>query len=219
MILFTKSYKEEESFHVLFDETEAAHHLALALRRRLINRPNSTEVIFVCIGTDRSTGDALGPLVGSYLSEMHRNTLVYGTLIRPVHAVNLAETITLVEKTHVSPFIVAVDACLGQLSSVGQITLSDGALQPGAGVHKKLPQIGHVHITGIVNVGGFMEYFVLQNTRLGIVVPMAKVIADAIALSISELTYPHLQAEADMSLKKEVNNSRWGAFFRGKTAP
>ncbi len=219
MVLFTKSYKEDESFHVLFDENEAAQNLGVALRRRLIHRPVGTEIIFVCVGTDRSTGDALGPLVGSYLAEVNCNTFVYGTLTQPVHAVNLAETIAVIEKTHISPFVVAVDACLGQLSSVGQITLSDGALQPGTGVHKKLPQIGHVHITGIVNVGGFMEYFVLQNTRLGIVVPMAKVIAEAIAWSMTGLTYANVQDDVEMALKKEVTNSRWGALFRGKTAP
>lgn len=219
MVLFTKSYKEEESFHVLFDETEAARNLGFALRRRLMSLPIGTEIIFVCIGTDRSTGDALGPLVGSYLSENQRNTFVYGTLTKPVHAVNLSETITLVEKSHATPFVVAIDACLGQLSNVGQITLSDGALQPGAGVHKKLPPVGHVHITGIVNVGGFMEYFVLQNTRLGVVVPMAKVIAEAITWSVNGLTHPSLQTETEMVLKKEVSNSRWGALFRGKAVP
>ncbi|MGB4008573.1 MAG: DUF1256 domain-containing protein, partial [Bacillota bacterium] len=36
------------------------------------------------------------------------------------------------------------------------------------------------HITGIVNVGGFMEYLVLQNTRLSLVIRMAEAIAGGI---------------------------------------
>ncbi|MEW6230356.1 MAG: DUF1256 domain-containing protein, partial [Bacillota bacterium] len=37
------------------------------------------------------------------------------------------------------------------------------------------------HVTGIVNVGGYMEYLVLQNTRLCLVMRMAEVIATALA--------------------------------------
>jgi len=47
-----------------------------------------------------------------------------------------------------------------------------------------LPPVGDMHITGIVNVGGFMEYFVLQNTRLSLVMKMSHIIAEAIFLSL-----------------------------------
>ncbi|MNN53765.1 hypothetical protein D3C81_1685430 [compost metagenome] len=40
-----------------------------------------------------------------------------------------------------------------------------------------------MHITGIVNVGGFMEYLVLQNTRLSLVMNMADVIARGIHMA------------------------------------
>ena len=55
-----------------------------------------------------------------------------------------------------------------------------GPVKPGAGVNKELPAVGDIHITGIVNVSGFMEYFVLQNTRLHLVMKMAKTIANGI---------------------------------------
>jgi putative sporulation protein YyaC len=69
---------------------------------------------------------------------------------------------------------------LGQVESVGSITLATGALRPGAGVNKKLQEVGEIHFTGIVNVGGYMEYFVLQNTRLGLVWKLADIIAQSI---------------------------------------
>ena len=40
--------------------------------------------------------------------------------------------------------------------------------------------MGEIHITGIVNVSGFMEYFVFQNTSLHLVMEMAKTIANGI---------------------------------------
>lgn len=140
--------------------------------------------VILCIGTDRSTGDALGPLIGTQLSRQNLPQLhVYGTLDEPVHATNLEENIHNIHQTFLNPFIIAVDACLGRMDSVGFITLADGPLKPGAGVHKQLPEVGEAHMTGIVNVGGFMEYMVLQNTRLNLVWRMSENICSLISQS------------------------------------
>lgn len=135
-------------------------------------------VVLLCIGTDRSTGDALGPLIGSHLMEAGPQLYtVLGTLESPVHASNLVETMGWIERTYDNPLVVAVDACLGRAESVGMLTVGRGSLKPGAGVNKSLPPVGQLYVTGVVNVGGFMEYFVLQNTRLSLVTRMARVAA------------------------------------------
>ncbi|WP_132243809.1 spore protease YyaC [Marinisporobacter balticus] len=145
------------------------------------------DLVIICIGTDRSTGDALGPLIGHKLEKSlkrHDNVFVHGTLDQPVHAKNLDTSIDFIYKTYKSPFVIAIDACLGKLESVGRIRIGSGPLKPGAGVNKTLPSIGNMHITGIVNLGGFMEYIVLQNTRLHLVMKMADTIADGIQYSL-----------------------------------
>jgi putative sporulation protein YyaC len=161
------------------------HHLTELIQ----SRPDKPQLVVVCIGTDRSTGDSLGPLVGSRLQTLLASDVcpVYGTLDQPVHAVNLSETISLISRLYTNPFIIAVDACLGQLSSVGMVTVGSGPLKPGAGVNKTLPEVGDIHITGIVNVGGFMEYFVLQNTRLSVVMRMAECIAQSLSDTIASI--------------------------------
>jgi len=139
-------------------------------------------IVVICIGTDRSTGDCLGPLVGSKLICKHNNFFeLYGNLDQPVHAGNLQECLNSIEQKYSDPFIIALDACLGSIDNVGHITIGDGSLHPGAGVNKSLPPVGHIYITGIVNVGGFMEYLVLQNTRLNLVMKMADVIVTGLA--------------------------------------
>lgn len=170
------SYTEPNINEIL---TKQLYHIFSAV-------PAEQEIILVCVGTDRSTGDSLGPLVGTALNKLVETdgVFLFGTLDHPVHAVNLRDTIHAIEHKHPNPFIVAIDACLGQLSSVGIIQIGDGPVKPGAGVNKDLPSIGNMHVTGIVNVGGFMEYFVLQNTRLSIVMKMAEVIANAIYLAL-----------------------------------
>lgn len=145
------------------------------------------ELVFLCIGTDRSTGDALGPLVGHKLERplsRYDHIYVYGTLAEPVHAKNLQEYINLINKTCKNPFIIAIDACLGRVDRVGCITIGEGPLTPGAGVNKQLPSVGNLHIMGIVNLGGYMEYMILQNTRLQLVMKMADAIAEGIKFSI-----------------------------------
>ncbi|WP_034634360.1 spore protease YyaC [Desulfofundulus thermocisternus] len=146
-------------------------------------------LILLCIGTDRSTGDCLGPLVGSRLASSQQDLFtVYGTLENPVHASNLQGVIEEIYRSHRNPLVIAVDASLGSVDSVGFVTIGDGALRPGAGVNKKLPPVGEIHITGIVNVGGFMEYLVLQNTRLNLVMRMADVIAQGLLYTVALCT-------------------------------
>jgi putative sporulation protein YyaC len=171
------------------EDPMAASKLAWDLVDRLQRfglEPESPRIL-LCIGTDRSTGDCLGPLVGSKIDLLQQDFFtVYGTLDKPVHASNLRETLHEINTFFNNPFIIAVDACLGRMENVGSIQLGNGSLQPGAGVNKELPPVGQVHITGIVNVGGFMEYMGLQNTRLNLVMRLADVIVSGLSKTISE---------------------------------
>ena len=148
-----------------------------------------TNIIVLCIGTDRSTGDCLGPLVGYKLSSMDKwkNIFIYGTLDNPVHAKNVHSTLDTIKANHEHPFIIAVDACLGDHERVGCIIVDKGPIAPGAGVNKKLPKVGDMYVIGIVNAGGLAEYLILQNTRLSLVMKMADIISQGICLSFSRL--------------------------------
>jgi putative sporulation protein YyaC len=141
-------------------------------------------LIFCCIGTDRSTGDALGPLIGTWLSE---NTSfpyeIIGTLQKPLHALNLQQTVESLQARTVKPYVIAIDACLGRAEKIGCIVIEKGPLFPGKAVKKELPPVGDLSIKGIVNVGGFQEFTVLQNTRLQLPYDMGKVLSRALLLA------------------------------------
>ena len=141
------------------------------------------QLIILCIGTDRSTGDSLGPLVGHKLKpyiNSYKQVRLLGTLDNPVHAKNLEAYIAKVYYRHPNALVLAIDASLGQLDKVGYIGIKKGPLRPGLGVYKELPIVGDISITGVVNVGGMMEYMVLQNTRLSLVMNMADIICRSI---------------------------------------
>lgn len=182
---------------VRHDDPRAPALLARSLAAALRHMGGDGPPLIVCIGTDRATGDALGPLVGSLLHEHEPlRPWVVGTLDDPVHATNLEATLQRLRPLQARRATLAVDACLGRQENVGTIAFGRGPLQPGAGVNKTLPPVGDFYMTGTVNVGGFMEYFVLQNTRLSLVVRMARVMARAIVDALQAAGVGRLSAPA-----------------------
>lgn len=161
-------------------------------------------IVCLCIGSDRATGDSLGPLVGqSLLAWKERSILerksfspdkkralksmlfVYGTLNHPVHAMNLADTIMQIYRDHADPFIIAIDASLGIKKHIGYVTLGNGPLFPGIGVGKQLPAIGNIHITGIVNCCQNADRNqILQTTHLSTVIELSSFISNSIVHSL-----------------------------------
>lgn len=160
-----------------------------ALNKVLSNKlKKDSSIVILCIGTDRSTGDSLGPLVGHKLKLLLKdNVHLYGDLKEPVHAKNLNETINMINEKHPNSIILAIDASLGNMKNIGKIYIKDEPLSPGSAMNKDLPKIGDISITGIVNIGGTLEFLVLQNTRLYTVMLLSDIISRGIFHTISQL--------------------------------
>lgn len=142
-------------------------------------------IVLLCIGSDRSTGDSLGPLVGHKLKFLTRENLyIYGNLENPVHAKNLCETIEEIHRKFKNPYIIAIDACLGNIQNIGKVCVEEKPLSPGSAMNKNLPEVGNLSITGIVNISGSLEFMVLQNTRLYTVMQLAETISEGIYHSV-----------------------------------
>lgn len=168
-------------------------------------------IIFYCIGTDRSTGDSLGPLTGSYLSELSLFPYhVIGTLQDPLHALNLQERIDEATALYPDAFTVAIDACLSKRDAVGELLFHSGPISPGKAVGKELPPVGDVSIKGIVNIAGFMEQAVLQSTRLQLPFEMSRIIGRALQLAhhrqTSKSVYDRHDDRNDRNARNEVRH-------------
>lgn len=143
-------------------------------------------LIILCIGTDRCTGDALGPLVGYLLRDMdYDNIRVFGALDFPVHAGNVNDIIEHLYDVYMNPFIIAIDAswCKDE-EKVGYINIRQGGLNPGEALKKNIQQIGDITISGVTSttISDDPEtiYMVLSNVRLNLVMNMAESIASII---------------------------------------
>ena len=164
-------------------ETE---QFALHLNRLICAEMTATGtdgVLFLCLGTDRSTGDSRGPLIGHKLRGRRlAGAAVIGTLDKPVHAMNLDLYARYIKLHYPDYVVVAIDASVGSPDHVGYATLGRGALQPGLGVSKNLEAVGDISITGIVGGAGSRDPVMLQSVRLSIVMKMADCICEGICL-------------------------------------
>lgn len=163
----------------------APRMLALQLGR-LISAicPPQTSPVFVCIGSDRVTGDSLGPLVGSKLHCCEKFPHpVYGTLDMPIHALNLDDSMRMIKRFHPNSPIIAIDASLGTRRHQHYITVAPGSLCPGTGVNKQLMAVGDIAITGIINTSGEFAQLILQTTRLSTVMSLADCIYEGILIA------------------------------------
>lgn len=165
------------------EDTERCARLLHAMIGEIMADEKRDGVVFLCIGTDRSTGDSLGPLIGYKLKGQRvRRMEVVGTLERPVHAMNLEQSLVMIRLRYPNHVIVAVDASVGSTEHVGCITLGRGALRPGLGVCKELQAVGDIFITGIVGGYGSYDPLMLQSVRLSVVMRMADYICESIYL-------------------------------------
>jgi putative sporulation protein YyaC len=155
----------------------------------------SKEIIILCIGSDRSTGDSLGPMVGTLLKERNIHYPVYGTLKEPVHALNLKKVLKQIHENHDDPFILGIDACLGDESQIGYIIIKEGSFVPGNALNKVLPSVGDYHMKAIVNhLDHFSPTHSLNSTRLYTVLKLAEIMANIITL-VAKDDHPTMREE------------------------
>ena len=164
-------------------KTYYEHYLAYYEISNFLKDYIDEKTLIVCIGTDKCIGDCLGPLVGTLLKEKFFPLDVFGTLDSPIHALNLDKKITEILKNYPGHKIIAIDACLGSKSSIGNIQIREGPILPGKGVGKKLPQIGHYSIVGIVDKIDENNKFSFNSVRLSFILELAEIVSLSLLLS------------------------------------
>lgn len=163
-----------------FRRTTAQDGLRTLMEQLMLQYTPQRQPFFLCIGTDRSSGDAFGPLLGSYLTEAGYASVI-GTLAYPCDSSNLAERVTELPQNRV---VIAVDAGLARPDAVGKFQVANQPLNPGRSMNKKIPPVGDFSIVGFVNQTGNNSYHILQHTSLHVVRTMAKQLASVIMETI-----------------------------------
>ncbi|WP_066062200.1 spore protease YyaC [Neobacillus soli] len=174
--------KKEGACSISLKETPGENEFVKIVNKlKEVLSKTDNEVIILCVGSDRSTGDSLGPIVGTMLIEKKFSFPVYGTLEKPVHALNIKEILKGIYQSHKEPFILGIDACLGDERQIGLIFLKEGSFIPGNALNKALPSVGDYHMKAIVNnLDPISPAQALNSTRLFVVMRLAEIITEII---------------------------------------
>lgn len=142
---------------------------------------NNDDFVVVCIGTDLAIGDSLGPYTGSLLvNDKDNKIIVYGTLDYPITAKETETLTKTIRKIHPNSKILAIDAAVGNREDIGNVKIINAPIKPGLGVNKNLSAVGDISIIGIVSEKNQAVSKIINDTRLSLVVKMAKTIKNSV---------------------------------------
>lgn len=146
-----------------------------------------SDYIFLCVGSDKITGDAFGPLVGgkleSLFKNLYNNIKVIGTLENPVSGNNLNKEVEKIYNMYENPCVIAIDAALSVKNDIGKIIVTNSKMKFGKGTNKKMLEIGDISIKGVVARDHKIpkyNFSELQNTSLNIVIKLANITSEGI---------------------------------------
>lgn len=148
-----------------------------------------SNLVFLCIGTDRITGDCFGPIVGEKLHQFKNNISVYGSLGEPIVQSNLKNKLDEIYLKFSNPFIVAVDAALSKEENIGKIFVINDSLKLGKGLGKNIANIGDISIKGVIGrkeKSKKRNMQILQNTSLNMVMNLANIVSKGIMEVLQE---------------------------------
>ena len=152
----------------------------------LTNNKCFSNIIFLCIGTDRVQGDSFGPLVGYKLNCLYKcteNTEVIGDFNNLVCAKNIQKVIEEIKNTYKNPFIIAIDSALSKNNNTGEIIVSNKGIYISNTTIGKCIYVGDMSIRGVVGQNTCnhkCNMQILQTIPLGTIMKMADITSNGI---------------------------------------
>ena len=152
---------------------------------KIKNNNSYSEIAFLCVGTDRITGDCFGPLVGTKLTNLlekdnFSNINVYGNLQNNINYTNIDKV---VKKINDNTCIVVIDSALSKKENIGKIIVSNKKTILGKGLNKNKIEIGDISVKCVVakdyKIPNY-NFKVLQNISLNAVMSLANIVSEGI---------------------------------------
>ena len=127
----------------------------------LINNKRFSNIIFLCIGTSKITGDSIGPIVGSNIKRLENEYIhIYGTVENNLNFNNAKKIIENINSNYINPCIITIDAALSNNNSLGDIVLGKGFMKIGKALEKSLCFYSDINIKCVV---GKYHYNINKN--------------------------------------------------------
>ena len=145
--------------------------------------------VVLCIGSDKVTGDILGPEAGRRLIEEYGiRAYVYGVTGRSVNGANIDKYDGFIREMHADSPIIAVDACLGAKAEIGNIKISGKGIGAGLAVRKSEKRYGDIGVVGIVAENSEDNVMQLISAEYDKVKDLSARVAEYVASNLVSLT-------------------------------
>lgn len=145
---------------------------------------NYSNIVFLCVGTNKIIGDAVGPIVGDNLKSLENGFMrIYGTTDNTLNFSNAKRIIEKIYSEHKNPFLITIDSALGNKEKVGQIFIGKGFIKLGNALEKNICFYSDITIKCVVG-----SYFYnreqnikeLKNADISSVFEMSKIVSNGI---------------------------------------
>lgn len=158
-----------------------------------------SEIVFLCIGTNKIIGDMIGPMVGERLKKQakqlkkyfRKETIIYGNMEHTLNLKNAGQVIPFLKYQYDKPFIITIDTALGNESTIEKILISSGEIEIGKALKKGIKYKSHVNIKGVV--GKYHHKIeeninTLKNIKPDVIETMSKTICMGIKDTVKNLS-------------------------------
>lgn len=111
-----------------------------------------SNIIFVCIGTNKIVGDSFGPLVGENLKKNIESEYIqiYGTLDKTVNYLNIFQIRKVIANKYNKPCIITIDSALSKTEEVGKSFINWGGIELGKAINKGLYFDSNINIKTVI---------------------------------------------------------------------
>lgn len=153
-----------------------------------VNEKRYSDLIFICIGTNKIVGDSFGPIIGEILKRnvKDRKIKVIGDLTNNINSKNIKN----IKYNCDNPYVISIDSALSDTIEPGNVFIIKKGLVPGSALNKKAIAIGNIAIKGIVakdEKSLIKNYYNLKNADYKLILKFSKNISKIILQSIKFL--------------------------------
>ena len=111
-----------------------------------------SNIVILCVGTNKIIGDLFGPIVGQKLIEniKRKDIIIYGDI---QNTLNFSNAKTILEKVffeYRKPFIITIDAALGNENMIEKVVVTRGKIKIGDSLGRCICYNSQINIKGIV---------------------------------------------------------------------
>lgn len=152
-----------------------------------------SDVVVLCIGTNKIIGDSIGPVVGQKLKEENINETVciYGDMKETINFKNAKEVLEKIFKTYEKPFIITIDSALGTERMVSEIVVNKGIVRLGKSLGRSICYPSHITIKGVVgeNKNTYEENIkILKEVKPELIWNLSSIMAEGIKQEINKIS-------------------------------